>query len=284
MNTVTSELPPRPIVDTQNPLYCPAESASEYLQSIKTGGGIRKLSKKGKLTSLLGKKGKKITVSSFSKMLAQAAVAMRKEKENHSGRKELALSLSQISANDSHDYGTPKRRPIRKTRKDRAAQSLVKEKLLTPSPQHNISPTFHSICVSLPKIPIDDLLSESPTSTISLPFTDASADSSITNSISPSVPLAPPGLNLQTKHEPPHESDIGQQQPKSSACIQQTKNETFIPEKQKKRSLEEAFPELLKKPSMFHRSIPVELQPETCMYLYHVLPGMLIPVLRSRLQ
>ncbi|KAJ3728087.1 hypothetical protein DFJ43DRAFT_1194373 [Lentinula guzmanii] len=257
MNTITSELPPRPIVDTQNPLYCPAESASPYLQSIKTGGGIQKLNKKGKLTNLLGKKGKKITVSSFSKMLAQAAVAMRKEKENHSGRKESALSLSQISSNDStHDYGTPERRPIRKTRKDRAAQSPVKEKLLTSSPQHNISPTFYSICVSLPKIPIDDLLSESPTSTISLPFTDASADSCITDSISPSVPLAPPGLNLQTKHEPPHESDIGQQQPKSSACVQQTKNETFIPEKKKKRSLEEAFPELLKKPSMFKRSIP----------------------------
>ncbi|KAJ3742563.1 hypothetical protein DFH05DRAFT_1501226 [Lentinula detonsa] len=264
MNTITSELPPRPIVDTQNPLYCPAESASDYLQSIKTGGGIRKLNKKGKLTNLLGKKGKKITVSSFSKMLAKAAVAMRKERENHSGRKELALSLSQISSNDSHDYGTPERRPIRKTRKDRAAQSPVKEKLLTSSPQHNISPTFYSICVSLPKIPIDDLLSESPTSTISLPFTDASADSCITDSISPSVPLAPPGLNLQTKHEPPHESDIGQQQPKSSACVHQTKNETFIPEKKKKRSLEEAFPELLKKPSMFNRSIPVDLQPETC--------------------
>lgn len=240
-----SEIPFKPIVDEENPLYCPAESASKYLKSIANDAKIRKYKKpNGKIA----KKNKKITVSSFAKMLAQVAVVMQKEKE---GKEKITLPLSQISTNDCYDYGTPPLagRPVRKTRKDRAAQSLL-NKIPDPQLVQDLSPNCHSISISLPEIP-------SPPSTISHP----NSTFTISNGTVPSpiAPLVPPGLEtLQVKIEP--QEDLRKSQFDTIACTQPAEKSL---EKRKKRNLQDAFPELLEKPAKSSRSFTCEPQSDS---------------------
>lgn len=243
------------MIDIENPLYCPAESASKYLKSITTGGGIRKLRKKEQSMKIKGMKEKKIIVSSFSKMLAQVAIAMQKEKENQGFKETSSLSLSKVSTSDCYDYGTPARRPVRKTRKDRAARSVLEAKLVTPVSRPGLSPNLHSISISLPKIPTDDLLTSSSASTLSLPLTDVSSETSLNETPSPITPPLPPGLAYQIKYGPTEqvEDNIRKIQSNFNAHFQQVKIEAPVLKKTK-RSLEEAFPELLKNPFTSTRS------------------------------
>ncbi|KAJ3908841.1 hypothetical protein F5879DRAFT_998455 [Lentinula edodes] len=265
MTSIASEIPAQPMIDMENPLYCPAESASKYLKSITTGGGIRKLRKKEKSMIFKGTKEKKIIVSSFSKMLAQVAIAMQKEKENQGFKETSSLSLSKVSTSDCYDYGTPARRPVRKTRKDRAAQSLLEAKLVTPVSRRGHSPNLHSISISLPKIPTDDLLSSSSASTLSLPFTDVSSETSLNETPSPITPPLPPGLGYQIKSEPTEQVEDNIRKPQSSfnAHFQQVKIEAPVLKKTK-RSLEEAFPELLKNPFTSTRSFTSDFTKIEC--------------------
>ncbi|KIK68772.1 hypothetical protein GYMLUDRAFT_733748 [Collybiopsis luxurians FD-317 M1] len=255
-----SEIPPKPIVDTENPLYCPAESASKYLKSIATNESkIRKAKLQDDKDSkgFKGRKDKGITVSSFVKMLTQIAVVMQKEK----GKEKLALSLSHISANDCHDYGTPPipspaRRPIRKTRKDRAAQAFLKLSGPNLVPHEELSPEFDSISISLPKVPVDDVLSLSPTSTISLPNstrTDVSTENLTTKTLSP---LVPPGLG-QVDTLP--QANLTKPRPLNAPQAKQV-SATIGKRMVQKRSLEVAFPELLRQPAKFARSFTCDPQ------------------------
>lgn len=244
--TRTSEIPPKPIVDAENPLYCPAEPASKYLKSIASDARIRKHKKHDEKTAK-----KKITVSSFVKMLAQVAVVMQKEK---GGKEKIILPLSQVSTSDCLDYGTPlppAGRPIRKTRKDRAAQSFLNK--IPDPPILDPSPDFHSISISLPEIP-------SPTSTTSHP-NSTFTDSNHTFLPSPTAPLVPPGLGLlQVKTEP---QEVNLRKPQSDTIAYNQLTLKKSPEKRKKkRNLEEAFPELLKEPAKFARSFTCEPQPK----------------------
>ncbi|KAJ3777770.1 hypothetical protein FB446DRAFT_841389 [Lentinula raphanica] len=262
MATISSALASQPVVDLENPLYCPAESVSKYLQLFTTDEGVRKLNRNEKPSKGRRKNGKKMTISSFSKMLAQVALAMRKDKKGRSVKEQSAFSLSRLSPDECHNYGTPaRRRPIRKTRKDPAAQSFLDAKLfLTPSPQRGLSPALHSLSISLPKAPTDNLLSstESPTSTISLSLTsDVSTETCITKSMSP---RKPPGLGLLIEAEPSQRLNIKRNdlKPIHAQGITDQLALAMI----KKRSLEEAFPELMKNTTVPSRSFSVEPKQE----------------------
>ncbi|KAF9077320.1 hypothetical protein BDP27DRAFT_1312194 [Rhodocollybia butyracea] len=253
MISKASEIPPKPIIDVENPLYCPTESASTYLKSIATTGAkIQKSEKHEK--RMTKKKGQKISVSSFMKMLTQVAVVMAQKEK-------IPLSLS---TSDCHDYGTPSlpsptRRPVRKTRKDRAAQSLHKKMPELPEFRQDPSPNVHSISISLPKMPIDDWLSASPASTICFPnptFTDISDGSCST--LTPTAPLVPPGLSLQVKSEPQEPSLKSQSNPTSATRI---KPFTANSKQKNKRSLQDAFPDLFK-PTNCSRSFSCDFQPK----------------------
>ncbi|KAF5386481.1 hypothetical protein D9757_005899 [Collybiopsis confluens] len=247
------EIPIVPSIDPENPLYCPEESASKYLKSILANGSrIRKTKRHNHPTKGRKEQG---AVSSFVKMLAQVVVSKQKGKF----REELGLPLSEISTDHCHNYGTPAkilpalRRPIRRTRKDRAAQVLLK---LAGSAliREDLSPELNSISISLPQVPVDDFHSPSSISTISLSNSvcvDVSTESLATKIESP---LAPPGL-AQVKMEP-WEYDGS---PRSQNLVQ-SKQLTLASAEQKKRkrSLEEAFPELLTEPAKFARSFVCE--------------------------
>ncbi|KAJ4470659.1 hypothetical protein C8J55DRAFT_522360 [Lentinula edodes] len=212
-----------------------------------------------------GMKEKKIIVSSFSKMLAQVAIAMQKERENQGFKETSSLSLSKVSTSDCCDYGTPARRPVRKTRKDRAAQPLLEAKLVTPVSRRGFSPNMHSISISLPKIPTDDLLPSSPASTLSLPFTDVSTETSLNETLYPITPPLPPGLGYQIKSESTEQvrDNIRKPQSNLNAHFQQVKIEAPVLKKTK-RSLEEAFPELLKNPFTSTRSFTSDFPKIEC--------------------